>query len=280
MSTKARSSFPAAFCGKPQPARQVGDLSGSHGEQKGIFVVSQARFVVQAAAAAVVAAALFAGGNAQANLIQNGDFSANASSYTVWPGNSSQASNNANPAAPTDWSVLYTSGPTTGGQMGINGPDTGFYSNPPSGQTAEPFAPTTPGTSDFAFLQGALGVPSISQTVATTAGQAYSLSYEGAARSGETNDVLDVVLTDMVNNTQITQQVPTISNSVFATFTLNFTAPSASTEVTFANDTIQAGGGTVDVANVSLNAVPEPAALGLAGAGILGMLLIRRRPRA
>lgn len=240
--------------------------------------VSRGFILTAAAAMTVTAIIMFTVGNARANLILNGDFSANASSYTTWPGYSSATGN---PTNPTDWTATYTLGNTTGGQSGINGTNTGFYSNPPSGQSPEPFAPvSTAGITDFLFLQGGAvtggGLPIVSQTVATTAGQAYTLNYAGAARSGETADVLAVMVTDATNSNQIAIQTPAISDTAFSNFTLNFTAPSASTTIAFSNETPN-GGGSVDVTDVSLNPVPEPATLGLVTMGGLGLLLLKRR---
>ncbi|MDA8375576.1 MAG: DUF642 domain-containing protein [Planctomycetia bacterium] len=204
-------------------------------------------------ASAVASLAMLSAGNAQANLILNGDFSANASSYTNFPGYSTSP----NPASPTDWVV------DTPASEGVNGPDTGFYA-----VNGSPFAPaSTTGVNDFAFMQGG----QIFQTVTTTAGQAYTLTYDAGARSG-TPSTLNTVAYDQVNNVAITTQVPNISDSNFALFTLDFTAASNSTTIAF-----QDTGGTPDVSNVSLTPVPDPATLGLAAVGSLGLLLLKRR---
>ena len=226
--------------------------------------------VLLTGAAAAAALSMLVAGNAHANLILNGNFSANASSYTVWPG----YPNTPNPPAPTDWTVTYVSG------IGINGPDTGFYSNPPSGQLAEPFAPSsTAGVRDFVFMNGPpTGYPQsfISQTVATVPGQAYTLTYEAAGTANVTPiGVLTVVAEDTKNNTQLATQTPAITDTAFNTFTLGFTATSVSTMVEFLKN--QDPNNSVDVANVSLVATPEPAALYLAAAGMLGLVLLRRR---
>ena len=213
------------------------------------------------AAAALAAAGLTmsAASTASANVILNGDFSANAAAYTVYPGYSTSP----NPSNPTDWLL------PSPGNAGINGIDTGFANQ------GEPFAPTTSDMADMAFLQSQ--GTSISQTVTTTAGQAYTLTYDAAARSGETADVLNVILTDATNSNQITTQTPAISDASFAPFTVNFVAPSASTTVEFMNNTNSNSAPTVDVSGVSLVAVPEPATLGLVAAGGLGLLLLKRR---
>ena len=211
------------------------------------------------AAGAVAGLAMLSAGNAQANLILNGDFSANASSYTASPGYST----NPNPSSPADWTV-------NGAGSGVNGPDAGSA-------VGTPFAPvSTAVVRDFNFLQGG-GVYS-SQTVTTTASQAYTLAFAAAQRDGNTSAVLEVILTDATNSQQITTLTPaTITDTGFNNFSLNFTAPSASTTVEFLNNSPASIDDTVDVSNVSLNPVPEPATIGLVAIGSLGLLLIGRR---
>ena len=218
------------------------------------------------------ALAMLATGNAHANLILNGNFSANAASYTVWPGypnGTATGSSNINPAAPTDWTLPYVSG------IGINGPDTGFYAT-----QGAPFAPSsTAGVSDFVFMNGPpTGYPQsfISQTVATVPGQAYTLTYEAAGTAGDTTiGVLSAVVEDTTSDTNLATQTPAITETAFNTFTLGFTATSVSTMVEFLKN--QDPNNSVDVANVSLVATPEPGALYLAAAGMLGLVLLRRR---
>ncbi len=89
-------------------------------------------------AAAVGVSALAAAASANP-ILANGDFSGNASSYTVWPGYDGAAGN---PAAPLLWG-------TNPGSAGVNGSGTGFYA-----AQGSPFAPaSTSGVTDFAFLQ-------------------------------------------------------------------------------------------------------------------------------
>jgi hypothetical protein len=242
-------------CGKPSSIRPMDNSNYSNMEQENrrFLMFGKTHFSILMASA-VASLAMLSAGNAQANLILNGDFSANASSYTTFPGYSSSP----NPSNPADWVV---SAPAN---AGVNGPDTGFYAS-----QGEPFAPaSTTGVTDFAFMQGG----QIFQTVTTTAGQAYTLTYDAGARSG-TPSTLNTVAYDQVNSVAITTQVPNISDSNFALFTLDFTAASNSTTIAF-----QDTGGTPDFSNVSLTPVPDPATLGLSSAvGSLGLLLLKRR---
>lgn len=204
-------------------------------------------------------------------IITNGDFSANASSYTSFPGYSTGA----NPSSPTGWIVA---GDVT---AGVNGPDT---------TVGTPLAPVSlAGVRDFGFMQDGNGTPytSMNQTVSTTAGQAYTLTYYASGRAGDAangaTDILEVLLTDTTNSTQITTQTPAITEAAFAPFSLNFTATSTSTNVEFLNNASSAANSpTVDVTNVAMAiaAVPEPATLGLFAIGALGLLLLKRRRAA
>ena len=199
----------------------------------------------------------------QASMITNGVFSANAAAYTTLPG---YASVGGNPTAPTGWV-------SSGSNTGVNGSDTGFYGS----IGVQPFAPTsTAGVSDFAFLQGQGAF--ISQDVATATGQAYTLAFDGAARSIDPTAVLEVILTDVVSGHQIYTFTPSITNSGFTPFFLNFTATSGSTNIEFLNNSLP-GDFTVDVSNVSLAAtsVSEPATLGLFAIGGVALVVAGKR---
>ena len=228
---------------------------------------SNTHFNVLVASIGLAGLSLFSAGNVQATpMITNGDFSANAGTYTTFPGYSTAGYQTA-PYGPTGWTISDV-------HVGINGPGTGF--------SGAPFAPTsTTGVNDFAFIQNQ-GV-NLSQTVATAAGQAYTLTYDAAARAGDSaaglTDVLNVILTDTTTSSQITAQTPAISETGFIIFTLNFTAPSASTNLEFVNLTpaVSGSNGTVDVSNVALAAVPEPATLGVFAIGGMALLLVGRK---
>ena len=212
------------------------------------------------AASAVAGLAMLSTGNVQANMILNGNFSANASSYTVFPGYSNGS--NPNPSSPADWTV-------SGAGSGVNGPDAGSA-------VGTPFAPaSTTGVIDFNFMQNP-GTWSY-QAVNTTANSVYTLAFAAAQRDTDTNAVLEVIVTNANNGNQVTTMTPTINDTGFSNFSFNFTAASASTGIEFLNNTTATGDNTVDVSNVSLNPVPEPATLCMVAMGGLGLLLVGRK---
>ena len=253
----------AASCGKPQPIRSVGNSIRSHSEQRGSNMctkgLASSRGCSLAAAALAIAAFAGLAGTASAsmvatNLITNGNFLENAAAYGSYPGYSASP----NPTDPTGWT----------GINGVNGLDTGF--------SGEPFAPaSTTGVADFAFMEGRTA--SISQDVATAATQAYTLAFDGAARNGNPSAVLEVIVTDATNSQPISTFTPSITDSGFTPFSINFTATSASTNIEFLNNSPSGQDYTADVSNVSLVAVPEPATLGLVALGGLGLLLASRK---
>ncbi len=236
------------------------------------------RNIVRASAlsAAAIATLGLSSQEARANLITNGNFSANAGSYVTFPGYSSNfyPSDPSNPVSPTGWTI------TTGYPVGLNGTGTSFTSG-----SDIPFAPTSmSGVTDFAFMQDASGYTgsAISQVIATVLGQTYTLSYVAAQRSINNSDAtMETLVNNALNNALIASQNPTTSTSDFTTNGLTFTAVSSSTQIVFENTTSGVGSdNTVDVSNVVVsNALPLPASLSLisvGGAG-LSLLLLKRR---
>ena len=199
------------------------------------------------------------------SLINNGAFATNAAVYSKSPG----YSQGENPGAPMGWT-------SSGGNTGINGPDTGFFGS--SGY--QPFAPkSTAGVSDFSFLQGKGAF--VAQTAATTAGQSYTLAFDAAQRSSDTTAMLEVILTNPTNGSQILTLTPTITDTGFTPFFMNFTAISGSTNIEFFNTSPAGIDDTVDVSNVSMavTAVPDPGTLRLLVIGGMALMLVARKRR-
>ena len=230
-------------------------------------------FNAGAAVVAAVAAMALTAGAASANLVLNGDFSANASSYVTSPGYSpGGGAPGSDPATPADWNIAGTPEAV----VGVNGLDVGFTPQ-------EPFAPySVTGVRDFAFMQDTSLYTnvSINQIISTVAGQMYTLSYVAAKRLNNSSATMETLVLDAArSNAQIASQTPSISTSYFTANSLTFTAASTSTEIEFLNNTNNGSDNTVDVSNVVLNAVPLPASLGLLGFGAvgLGLLMLKRR---
>lgn len=140
----------------------------------------------------------------QPNLVLNGDFSANATAFTVWPGYNLDG---ANPTI-ANWTQI-------GGGTGINGPDTGF--------AGEPFAPTnTVGIDNFAFIQSPGGLVQSGLTLLSD--REYRISFDAASRAN--NTALGRVLIADDGGTIFESTETTWSNAVFEPFSATFTTPS------------------------------------------------------
>ncbi|MGC8542036.1 MAG: G1 family glutamic endopeptidase [Phycisphaerae bacterium] len=199
------------------------------------------------------------------NYVLNGNFTANASFYTTNYGydhTSTTGSSNTNPTAPTSWTPII---PPGGGGVGVNGSGTSFTD----------FGPSSAGSATYAFMQGATN--GISQLILSlTVGQTYKVSYEDAARSGDTAVDLTASVTDSSGNTLGSLVTTNLSDVSFSAENFTFTADATTATLEFLN-TSGAGDLTADVTAVSITAVPEPASVGLLALGGLGLLLVPRK---
>ncbi len=227
------------------------------------------RLVCGLAVLVAVADVLAATSSAQANLITNGDFSANASSYTAWPGYDGTVGN---PSAPAGWTDNGGSGVGHGGVNGVDAVLTGGSPTAPFGPSSQESSPTM----DWGFLQ--TSTQALYQAFTVTSGQTYQVSYLDASRAGETGTTLRTyILSGSLGGTQLATNSTLPGNVSFQAESFTFTADSNTTDyIVFQN----AGGSltspTVDFTDVSVVAVPEPAAFGLL-AGVTGMLLLWKR---
>ena len=173
------------------------------------------------------------------NLITNGDFDANASSFVAFPG----YLGGANPSSVPNWSF------TGGGNPGINGTSTPF--TPPS-----PFAPDN-NVPHFLFMQGDF---SAEQSIATANGTLYQLGFDAAARNccGDPHQAGVTVFADNTGPASLVldgslNSYGWLNQQNFQHFAFGFTGVGAQT-VRFTSSGI--GDHTADLDKVSVTAVP------------------------
>ena len=215
--------------------------------------------------------ALSVADSASANLIVNGDFSANASSFTGWPGYASWTSTfdgQANPAI-SGWN-MNSAAPSSG----VNGKDTfSTFGTPgpivafgPSGQQAAP-------DRNWAFLQGN-GV-AILQVINVTPGVEYTVSFEAAGRAGDSAQgsayAYDGNLVSLLPGGKFSQ---TYSDVNFVPDSYTFTPTLSTATIVFQN---AGGGDAVNFSNVSVVPVPEPSTLAGLAIGVVALGLASRR---
>jgi hypothetical protein len=201
------------------------------------------------------------------NLIVNGSFAANASSFTVVPGYI--GGGGANPSAITGWTD-----PFGAGGYGLNGGGT---------SVGYPFAPADPGGLTYAFIQG--GSPSgghvLSQNLTTLApNTTYQLAYSVAGRAGNTGSYRVVVYSDSNHTTSYYDSgVQPASSSAFVTVNASFTTPAtlgSAPNIQLGNWSAT-GDNTVDYANVFLvpGSSPVPGSSQMAVVNLSGTNTLR-----
>jgi len=199
---------------------------------------------------------------ASAQIIQNGNFSANASSFTSSNGDFGGGSN---PSTATGWTDV------SGG--GIEGTDTPFTF----------LGPTPATTGDFVYF---FGPGSISQTITLAPNTVYNLDFSVAGRDGDggsglLNEV--AVSTSQGGGSTFFDDTEVPSTTAFTPYSYTFTTPSflsgsGDATITLLNDS--PGGKTVDFTDVSIAAAPEPSTYALLGVGALVMMVAYRRRTA
>lgn len=211
--------------------------------------MSKIRFLIAAAALSASYTPSMA-----ANLLVNGDFEASSSTTATPPG----------------WTNIgHTEGVISYAQFGTPAFDGKYYYD------IGGFGGSTPAIGD-----------GITQSVATTAGQAYTLSfgYTGENTAGVTT-VLNVLIGSQLSSFTIVGNGLGLFKNPFTLASINYTATGASTAIAFTiasssqigfNDPLIDG---VVFEAATAGAVPEPGtwSLMIAGFGIAGMALRRRQ---
>ena len=199
---------------------------------------------------------------AQTNLVTNGGFEIGNVQATGLPGQYTMAT----PPGPTGWTL------SAGGSM--------------SGIVADNFTDSNgahSGNIDIAFTATLLdyqtAVRSISQTITTTPGTQYTLQFWVANPQGGSDNLFQVnwggTLLSLTG-ANLNSGVVT-GGSGWTLISTTVTATSTSTSLVFSGYN-QSAGTLLD--DVSVVAVPEPMAASSLVAGVLGLTIRRRRPRA
>ncbi len=212
-------------------------------------------------------------GTASANLITNGDFSANASSFVAWPGYLSWITDSgSNPAAITGWSTNGVFG------IGLNGKDTASTIAPIG--PIVPFGPTdqlTTPTVNWAFIQGSGGA--ILQVINVTPNVEYTASFLAAGRPGNPGLGSAYVYDGTIGVDSPGLLPGGIFNKAYGTTTFvpdsfTFTPTLSTATVVFQN---AGGGDAVNFTNITV--VPEPSTLAGLAMGVVGIGIARSRRR-
>jgi hypothetical protein len=197
-----------------------------------------------------------------ANIVVNGDFSSNASSFTSFPGYRASGNPEIN-----SWGFV----PLSGGNAGINGSGTGI---------GEPFAPSsTVGIDNFAFIQN--GISLIFQNIPLIPNQQYSITVAAANRNGNTAAIGRIQVGDDTMSFY-TSGDQSFSTAAFQAITGTFTTPASFTGAPSLQlyNLSSVADSTVAYTNVFVEAIPEPASISLLGGALIFGVFMRRRRTA
>lgn len=202
-------------------------------------------------------AALAFGQQAHANLVTNGSFESGA--FVANLGQGTMIVPGGNSTTITGWTVnaLPLAWINSPNPWGLAASDGSFFLDLTGGQTGAPYS-------------------GVSQTIATTPGTVYNLSFDlGSSNLWGRPSAIQVTAT---GNGQLHSSVYTSSttgtDNDWDQVSFQFVADSATTAIAFVGS---AGVNYIGLDNVAVNAVPVPAAVWLLGSALGGLGFARRR---
>ena len=141
------------------------------------------------------------------NLVVNGNFTNNAAGFVTWPG---YVGSGGNPINVPGWTQV--SGSTNG--YGVNG----------AGTVTTVFGPANTASNTFLFIQASSTKELAQNLPALATNTIYTLSFQAAARSGESGDMFMAQIGDQ-NGSFVTSGAIVANNAVFQYFNYTFTTP-------------------------------------------------------
>jgi hypothetical protein len=204
-------------------------------------------------------------GSASANLISNGNFSANANAFTGSPG---YVGETGNPTGIAGWNWNFS------GRFGLNGIGTGT-----SGPITT-FGPTSQQTTpdrNWVFLETINGGDgaAVFQVFNVTPNVQYTVSFEAASKAGQ-NTTGTVAAYDGSFGELLNSNSQVYGSTAFQPNSFTFTPTQSQTTIVLQGQSPSASQ-AVNFTNVSVVPVPEPGALALAGIGIAAVAYGFRR---
>ncbi|MEI6077877.1 MAG: hypothetical protein WCS94_20015, partial [Verrucomicrobiota bacterium] len=141
------------------------------------------------------------------NLVVNGNFTNNATAFVTWPG---YVGSGSDPTNVPGWTQVSGSA----GGYGVNG----------AGTVTSVFGPASTGGNTFLFIQASSPKELAQNLPKLLTNTTYTLSFQAAARNGESGNVFMVQIGDQ-NGSFVTSGGIAANNTVFQYFTYTFITP-------------------------------------------------------